>query len=194
MKKIILFLILSAMLMTGCAPEKVQPYHDDTTVSASEKESTDDNPRFADTAEQQGTKGFDSSKLPEYSGDAWVAVNGDVPYFTEDELTTEAYIHLSELDDLGRCGPGMMCAGLETMPDGERGEIGMIKPSGWVQAKYPDVIEENPSYLYNRAHIMMWALSGVNADERGLITGTRYMNIEGMRSWKQGQRPVKKAR
>ena len=66
------------------------------------------------------------------------------------------------------------------MPDGERGEIGMIKPSGWVQAKYPDVIEENPSYLYNRAHILMWALSGVNADERGLITGTRYMNIEGM--------------
>ena len=90
MKKIILFLILSAMLMTGCAPEKVQPYHDDTTVSASEKESTDDNPRFADTAEQQGTKGFDSSKLPEYSGDAWVAVNGDGPYFTADELTTEA--------------------------------------------------------------------------------------------------------
>lgn len=184
MKKIILFLILSAMLMTGCAPEKVQPYHgDDTTVStgsASEKESTDDNPRFADTAEQQGTTVFDPSKVPEYSGDAWVTVNGDVPYFTEDELTTETYIQLSELDELGRCGLGIMCAGVETMPDGERGEIGMIKPTGWVQEKYPDVIKESPSYLYNRAHILMWALSGVNADERGLITGTRYMNIEGI--------------
>lgn len=181
MKKIIIFFILSAMLMTGCAPEKIQPYHgDDTTGSASEKECMDDNPRFTDTVEQQGTTGFDPSKLPEYSEDAWVTVNGDVPYFTEDELTTETYTHLSELDELGRCGPGIMCAGSETMPDGERGEIGMIKPTGWVQEKYPDVIEESPSYLYNRAHILMWALSGVNADERGLITGTRYMNIEGM--------------
>ena len=116
MKKIILFLILSAMLMTGCAPEKVQPYHATTQRfhgSASEKESTDDNPRFADTAEQQGTTVFDPSKVPEYSGDAWVTVNGDVPYFTEDELTTETYIQLSELDELGRCGLGIMCAGLK---------------------------------------------------------------------------------
>lgn len=187
MKKRIIFLLLSVMLMTGCAPAKEQTYDgynaEDTVVStetAPEEDGADGASGDTDNANQQGAAGFDPSEFPEYSGDAWVAVNDDVPYFTEDELTTETYIHLSELDDLARCGPGMMCAGLETMPEGDRGEIGMVKPSGWVQAKYPDVIEDSPSYLYNRAHILMWALSGINADERGLITGTRYMNIEGM--------------
>ena len=98
--------------------------HNGFIGSASEKESTDDNPRFADTAEQQGTTVFDPSKVPEYSGDAWVTVNGDVPYFTEDELTTETYIQLSELDELGRCGLGIMCAGLKLCRMASGGEIG----------------------------------------------------------------------
>lgn len=122
------------------------------------------------------------SDMPAYTGNATDEVNENVPYFTADDMTTESYINLSELDDLGRCGVAMMCASKDTMPAyGEkRGEIGSVKPSGWKQAKYPSVIKESPSYLYNRAHLLMWALSGLNDDNRNLITGTRYFNITAM--------------
>lgn len=123
---------------------------------------------------------FDESLVPEYSGQAYAIINHDDPFFLESEMTTEIYVQLSELDSLGRCGIAMMCAGMETLPEGERGSIGSIKPSGWMQAKYPELIDEGPGYLYNRAHLLMWALSGVNDDPRGLITGTRYLNVEGM--------------
>lgn len=180
LKELILLFMLSAAMATGCVPDQPAEAPEEV-IQTSEaehetaEETVPESPAIKDEASE-----FDAAKLQEYDGSAWITVNNDVPFFTEEDMTTECYISLSELDELGRCGPGMMCAGLEFMPDGERGEIGMIKPSGWVQEKYPDVIEESPSYLYNRAHILMWALSGINADERGLITGTRYMNIEGM--------------
>lgn len=108
-------------------------------------------------------------------------VHGNVPYFTAEELNvSESYIELSELDSLNRCGVAMMAAGEDTMPeDGEtRGEIGNVKPSGWVQNKYPEVIEESPSYLYNRSHLLAWSLSSLNAEKRNLVSGTRAMNLE----------------
>ena len=110
-----------------------------------------------------------------------VVVHDNIPYFTEDELNVnESYMKLSELDSLNRCGVAMMAAGVDTMPkDGEvRGEIGNVKPSGWVQNKYPEVIEEAPAYLYNRSHLLAWSLSSLNAEKRNLITGTRAMNLE----------------
>lgn len=118
--------------------------------------------------------------MPPYTGNATDEVNENIPYFTESDLTTKPFISLSEHDSLGRCGQAYMCASADTMPTEKRGEIGHVKPSGWNQEKYPDVIEESPSYLYNRAHLLMHALSGLNNDNRNLITGTRYFNITAM--------------
>lgn len=108
----------------------------------------------------------------------YIEINGNVPYFKDYEYTTETYYKLSELDELGRCGQAEGCFGRETIAEGERGSIGHIKPSGWHTVKYPEIV--NGNYLYNRCHMLMWKLSGILDDERNLITGTRYMNVEGM--------------
>lgn len=108
----------------------------------------------------------------------YVEINGNVPYFNAYDYTTETYYELSELDELGRCGTAEGCFGRETIAEGERGSIGHIKPSGWHTVKYAGIVDGN--YLYNRCHLLMWKLSGILDDERNLITGTRYMNVEGM--------------
>lgn len=104
-------------------------------------------------------------------------INNNIPQFTESEITAVAFEHYSELDDLGRCGVAFACIGEEIMPTEERGNIGQIKPSGWQMAKY-DIVDGK--YLYNRCHLIGYQLSGENANEKNLITGTRYMNVEGM--------------
>lgn len=113
-----------------------------------------------------------------YTGDPYIQLDGNVSSFTDEELTTKNFIKLSELDELGRCGVAYACLSKEDMPSGKRGSIGMIKPSGWHTVRYDDVIKDR--YLYNRCHLIAWSVSGLLADERNLITGTRYMNIEGM--------------
>ena len=115
--------------------------------------------------------------IPDYSGSAYVVLNNNKPTFTESEITAKAFEKYSELDYLGRCGVAFACLGIETMPTEERGEIGMIKPSGWHLKKYDCV---DGKYLYNRCHLIGFQLSGENANDRNLITGTRYLNIEGM--------------
>ncbi len=119
----------------------------------------------------------DLNEIPEFSGIAYVAVNDNQPYFTEDDYTTDSYEYYSPLDKLGRCGVVMACIGEDIMPTGERGEIGQVKPTGWVTAKYDFV---DGKYLYNRCHLIGWQLTGENANEQNLITGTRYMNVDGM--------------
>ncbi len=114
----------------------------------------------------------------EYSGSPFVEVNGNVPYFGEEEHTTESFEIYSELDSLGRCGVAYANIGKDLMPVEERGEIGMVKPSGWHTVKYPEVIED--LFLYNRCHLIGYQLSGENANVQNLITGTRYLNVEGM--------------
>lgn len=117
------------------------------------------------------------NEIPEFSGKAYVVINDNVPYFTEDDYTTDSYEYYSPLDNLGRCGFTMACIGKDIMPTGERGEIGQVKPTGWVTAKYDFV---DGKYLYNRCHLIGWQLTGENANEQNLITGTRYMNVDGM--------------
>ncbi len=117
-------------------------------------------------------------EIPEYSGQAYVEINDNKPFFTKDELVTASFERYSPLDKLGRCGVAYANLSKETMPVEERGEIGMIKPTGWHTVKYPDVIKD--LYLYNRCHLIAFCLSGENANEKNLITGTRYMNVEGM--------------
>ncbi|MBQ9769365.1 MAG: DNA/RNA non-specific endonuclease, partial [Clostridia bacterium] len=97
--------------------------------------------------------------------------------FTEDELTTGSFENYSELDELGRCGVAFACVGVDIMPTEDREGIGQIKPSGWVTAKY-DIVDGK--YLYNRCHLIGFQLTGENANEKNLITGTRYFNVEGM--------------
>jgi len=103
--------------------------------------------------------------------------NQNIPAFTEDEITTESFESYSELDEFGRCGTAFACIGTDLMPTEERGEIGQIKPSGWHTIKYDCV---DGKYLYNRCHLIAYQLAGENANEKNLITGTRYMNVEGM--------------
>lgn len=115
--------------------------------------------------------------VPEFSGEAYVVINQNRPEFAQEDHTTEAYEYYSPLDILGRCGYTMACLGQELMPTGDRGAIGMIKPSGWHTVKYDFV---DGKYLYNRCHLIGFQLAGENANEQNLITGTRYMNTEGM--------------
>ena len=118
-----------------------------------------------------------SETIPPFSGTAYFVLNNNEPLFTQDDYTLKAYEAYSPLDDLGRCGTAMACLGKELMPTEERESISKVKPSGWVQAQYDCVDGRN---LYNRCHLIGFQLSGENANEENLITGTRYFNVEGM--------------
>ena len=115
--------------------------------------------------------------IPAYDGKAYVAVNNKEPFFTDSGMATTAFENYSDLDSLGRCGVAYANICKEIMPTEKRGKIGMIKPSGWHTVKY-DVIKDR--YLYNRCHLIGYQLAGENANPKNLITGTRYLNVEGM--------------
>jgi len=116
--------------------------------------------------------------IPEFNGHPFAEINGNIPFFEFDKVPEEDFEQYSPLDLLGRCGAAYARLSRELMPEGERGYIGMIKPTGWHTMKYPDQIED--LYLYNRCHLIAWCLAGENANEQNLITGTRYMNVQGM--------------
>lgn len=120
---------------------------------------------------------FDLSSIPKYSGSPYVAVNDNNPYFTKSDYTTKSFENYATLDSLGRCGVAYANIGKEIMPTEERGSIGMVKPSGWHSIRYENV---EGKYLYNRCHLIGYQLSAENANTSNLITGTRYLNIQGM--------------
>lgn len=116
--------------------------------------------------------------LLEYDGNIYIKLNRNKPEFSvEDKERTNAFEEYSELDNLGRCGVAYANICKELMPTEKRGSIGMIKPSGWQLAKYSSV---DGKYLYNRSHLIGFQLAGENANEKNLITGTRYFNVDGM--------------
>ena len=122
-------------------------------------------------------------EIPDYSGKAYVEINGGDPFFTEDEITDEAFESYSPLDALGRCGVAFACLGIELMPTEDRDDISSITPTGWEYGGLSnnnvyDFVENG--YVYNRCHLIGFQLAGENDNEKNLITGTRYMNIEGM--------------
>ena len=123
---------------------------------------------------------FDISTVPAYSGKAYIAINNNVPFFTEADLqkAADSYESYSDLDSLGRCGVCAASVGTDIMPTEERGNIGQVKPTGWQTVKYNGIVDGN--YLYNRCHLIGYQLTGENANEKNLITGTRYMNVDGM--------------
>ncbi len=116
-------------------------------------------------------------EIPEYRGEPYVEINGNRPDFSQEDRNTEAFEAYSSLDSLGRCGTAFANVGQELMPRGERENISQIHPTGWQHVEYDFVDGES---LYNRCHLIAHQLTGENANERNLITGTRYMNTEGM--------------
>lgn len=119
----------------------------------------------------------DLSDIPEYDGEPYVAVNNNEPEFSEEDKNEDAFESYSELDDMGRCQEAEANIGQELMPTEKRESISAVKPSGWVNKKYDNV---DGKYLYNRCHLIGFQLTAENANEKNLITGTRYMNVEGM--------------
>ena len=116
-------------------------------------------------------------EVPAYSGEPFVVLNENLPNFTEKDYTTKSYERYDDLDALNRCTLTVACIGKDLMPTEDRGNIGQVKPTGWVTAKYDFV---DGKYLYNRCHLIGFQLTGENANECNLITGTRYMNVDGM--------------
>lgn len=129
-------------------------------------------------ARQMLAPSYDLSNIPDYDGtSAYAVIDRNQPSFTEEEYTTDSDEYYSELDSLGRCGVAEACVGVDLMPAEERESISKVKPTGWVQHQYDFVDGGN---LYNRCHLIGFQLTGENANEKNLITGTRYMNVEGM--------------
>ncbi|MBR6800691.1 MAG: DNA/RNA non-specific endonuclease [Eubacteriaceae bacterium] len=116
--------------------------------------------------------------IPPYEGEIYTVLNDNIPYFTVKNLAYKSYEFYSPLDSFGRVGVCFSVIGKDLMPDDEREGIGMIKPSGWHTVRYDDIIEGK--YLYNRCHLIGFQLTGENANEKNLMTGTRYFNVEGM--------------
>ena len=176
MKKFrLIILLLAIVILSACGGA----YETETTVSieSTQNITTTEATTLPITTEETEIVVSDSS-IPDYSGSAYIVLNNNKPEFTEIEITSKAFEKYSNLDYLGRCGVAFACLGIETKPTEERGEIGMIRPSGWHTVKYPEVIDD--LYLYNRCHLLGYQLTGENANEKNLITGTRYMNVEGM--------------
>lgn len=120
---------------------------------------------------------FDLASVPAFAGDAYVVIDDGQPGFSDDDLTEQSFETYSELDALGRCGVAYACIGQDLMPTEERGSISSVQPSGWINAEYDCV---DGRYLYNRCHLIGFQLTGENANEQNLITGTRFLNTEGM--------------
>lgn len=182
-KTIICFVMLIAALSVfGCKTNihtpVVLPGDFKVSDQESEQESININDEINSVKENDKLNQFDINDVPEYSGEASVIVNNNEPYFTIEDYSKgmKSFIELSDLDSLGRCGVAFASLSTDTLATEKRGQIGSIKPSGWHTVKYAGI---DGNYLYNRCHLLMYALTGLNAEPKNLITGTRYLNIEG---------------
>ena len=153
--------------------EDAEPVNEDAEPVSGDTEPVSGEPSAAGPSEDL----FTPDMVPPYSGNAYADINGDVPFFTEEEMTSEAFHEYWPLDELGRCTGAYACVGPETLPQQKRGDISEVKPTGWNTNRYSDIDGE---ILFNRCHLIGHMLTGQDANERNLITGTRYMNTEGM--------------
>ena len=149
----------------------------ETTAKAESKVSSNSSKKSKSTNNAKNTKSIKTTKIPAYSGNAYVELNNNEPEFTSKEITAKSFEKYGSLDKLGRCTVCVASVGRDIMPIEKRGEIGMIKPTGWHTVKYDFV---DGKYLYNRCHLIGYQLTGENANEKNLITGTRYLNVIGM--------------
>ena len=152
------FLLLLALLFGGCS------YNQSGLDTQAIQENTQ--------------KSYELTDIPAYAGNSFVILDDNRPAFSKkDRERTDAFETYSDLDELGRCGVAYANICKELMPTEERGAIGMVKPTGWHTVKYDNV---EGKYLYNRCHLIGYQLAGENANEKNLITGTRYLNVTGM--------------
>lgn len=133
---------------------------------------------FSEDEESFGTVECFPRDIPDYSGFDTVIISDNKTNFTKYDIEHIKGEHYSNLDSLGRCGSAYAMIDYSMMPTEERGDIGDVKPSGWHQEKYPGIVNSEPPYLYNRCHLIAFMLTGQNANEKNLITGTRYFNAE----------------
>lgn len=178
---ILLFIIALVLILLARIPGE-NSSHVDLDLEESPEMTDPSSPEAAPGQEEEvleplGESEFDLSTVPDYSGVPYVTVNGNLPFFTEEEMTVNSYEYYSPLDELGRCGVCSASVGQDLMPTGSREDIYMIRPSGWHSVQYEFV---DGGSLYNRSHLIGFLLTGESANAQNLITGTRYMNSVGM--------------
>lgn len=185
----LLALLSAAMIMlSGCGSTDAVQLNADSTQSQISSSYTETDTATADSESQasssDGLIGAGSTAqsvtlldIPAYSGEPYVAINNNVPFFSDSDLKTTSWETYSDLDSLGRCGTAYANVGQDLMPTEKRGSIGQVKPTGWHTVKYDNV---DGKYLYNRCHLIGYQLTAENANEKNLITGTRYLNVTGM--------------
>lgn len=123
---------------------------------------------------------FDYNRYYEYNGQPYIIVNNNIPNFKTNEVNSnKGYTKFSPLDSLGRVGTAEALLTRELMPKKERESISSVKPSGWNNTKYDESLV-NGGWIYNRSHLIGFQLTGENANELNLMTGTRAFNVEGM--------------
>lgn len=180
---VVILILMMIFSTTACTSENEKNKKTDqsttTTIKkTTEKETSEKETTVQKTETTESAPSIEVSSIPVFNGTAYVAINNNVPYFNEtDKSRTDAFENYSNLDALGRCGVAYANICKEIMPTEERGKIGSVKPSGWQSVKYDNV---DGKYLYNRCHLIGFQLAGENANDKNLITGTRYLNIEGM--------------
>lgn len=183
-----LILVLSLVLsLAGCSgadiADSINPSHNESTTVQTDKaggsnSSNKNNSADKNDALAAGTDSADwRATLPEYSDSPYVIVNNNEPFFTENDMTADSFEYYGELDELGRCTVAYASIGKDLMPTEKRGSIGSVKPTGWHIVKY-DMVDGK--YLYNRCHLIGYQLTAENANKNNLITGTRYLNVDGM--------------
>ena len=156
---LVFFIVGSGFGLSGCSSKK------------------DNQAGTVGSAEVQSTAVADDMASLVYQGEPYVVINDNNPDFTEADMTTVSFESYGELDVLGRCTTAFANIGKDLMPAEKRGSIGEVKPTGWQTAKYDNV---DGKYLYNRCHLIGYQLTGENANAKNLITGTRYLNVDGM--------------
>lgn len=155
-------------MAVGRVGQDIETQTNDTKYQAEEQAQQEDTQQLTDDLE-----------IPVYAGQPYTVIKDNVPDFTEEEKScTDAFEYYGDLDTLGRCTVTFANVCPQTQPTEKRGTIGQVRPSGWHTVKYNDLIDGN--YLYNRCHLIGYQLTGENANVSNLITGTRYLNVEGM--------------
>lgn len=167
-KTVITAFLLLCVLLASC-----DLWHTDIHVSAD------------DSAGSKSIVESDPSSIPDYAGEDYIVLDGGMPRFNTWDIENITGEHYSELDRLGRCGCAYALLDRSMMPHKKREDIGYIRPTGWRQRKYEGIVDADPPFLYNRSHLIARALTGQDANEKNLITGTRYMNATTMLPWEE---------
>ena len=155
-------------MAVGRVGQDIETQPNDTKYQAEEQTQQEDTQQLTDDL-----------VIPVYAGQPYTVIKDNVPDFTEEEKScTDAFEYYGDLDTRGRCTVTFANVCPQTQPTEKRGTIGQVRPSGWHTVKYNDLIDGN--YLYNRCHLIGYQLTGENANVSNLITGTRYLNVEGM--------------